>query len=147
MKLEVEQIDMEREEEVIVRCHDVGADWVGNVKDAVMGQLTVVAFFGKIIVFTLLGMATMVVYYSKDELTKGAWLGRTILHMLVLEAVFMPLAHHWKFWYGKLDAVIYASFIVLAKVLWHLIDYGISARTASEINEKIRERRRTECGK
>lgn len=34
MKLEVEQIDMENEEEVIVRCHDVGADWVGNVKDA-----------------------------------------------------------------------------------------------------------------
>ena len=147
MKLEVEQIDMEKEEEVIVRCHDVEADWVGNVKDAVMGQLTVVAFFGRIIVFTLLGMATMVVYYSKDELTKGAWLGRTILHLLVLEAVFMPLAHHWKFWYGKLDAVIYASFIVLAKVLWHLIDYGIGARTASEINEKIRERRRTECGK
>ena len=57
------------------------------------------------------------------------------------EAVFMPLAHHWNFWYGKLDAVIYASFIVLANVLWHLIDYGISARTASEINEKIRERR------
>lgn len=34
-------------------------------------QLPVVAFFGRIIVFTLLGMATMVVYYSKDELTKG----------------------------------------------------------------------------
>lgn len=34
MELEVEQIDMENEEEVIVRCHDVGADWVGNVKDA-----------------------------------------------------------------------------------------------------------------
>ena len=110
-------------------------------------QLPVVAFFGRIIVFTLLGMATMVVYYSKDELTKGAWLGRTILHLLVLEAVFMPLAHHWNFWYGKLDAVIYASFIVLAKVLWHLIDYGIRARTASEINEKIRERRRTGWGK
>lgn len=94
-------------------------------------QLPVVAFFGRIIVFTLLGMATMVAYYSRDELTKGVWWGRTILHLLVLEAVFMSLAHHWKFWYGKLDAVIYASFIVLAKVLWHLIDYGISARTAS----------------
>ena len=44
MKLEVEQIDMEREEEVIVRCHDVEADWVGNVKDAVMGQLTVCGY-------------------------------------------------------------------------------------------------------
>ena len=36
MKLEVEQSDMEREEEVIVCCHDVEADWVGNVKDAAM---------------------------------------------------------------------------------------------------------------
>lgn len=44
VKLEVEQIDMEREEEVIVRCHDVGADWVGNVKDAAMGQLTVCGY-------------------------------------------------------------------------------------------------------
>ena len=44
MKLEVEQIDMEREEEVIVRCHDVGADWVGSVKDAAMGQLTVCGY-------------------------------------------------------------------------------------------------------
>ena len=44
MKLEVEQIDMESEEEVIVRCHDVGADWVGNVKDAAMGQLTVCGY-------------------------------------------------------------------------------------------------------
>ena len=46
-----------------------------------ISQLPVVAFFGRIIVFTLLGMATMVVYYSKDELTRGAWLGRTILHL------------------------------------------------------------------
>lgn len=104
-------------------------------------QLPVVTFFGRIIVFTLLGMATMVVYYSKDELTKGAWWGRTILHLLVLEVVFMPLAHHWGFWYGRLDAVIYASFIVLAKVLWHLIDFGISAKTAADINERIRKRR------
>lgn len=44
MKLEVEQIDMEREEEVIVRCHDVEADWVVNVKDAAMGQLTVCGY-------------------------------------------------------------------------------------------------------
>lgn len=76
MKLEVEQIDMEKEEEVIVRCHDVEADWVGNVKDAAMGQLTVCGY--------------------KDN----------VLHRL-----------------------------------WHLIDFGISAKTASEINEKIRERR------
>ena len=104
-------------------------------------ELPVVSFFGRIIVFTLLGMATLIVYYSKEELSPRAWCCRTILHLVVLEAVYLPLAHHWHFWYGRLDAVIYASFILAAKILWHLIDYGISARTASEINEKIRKRR------
>ena len=87
-------------------------------------------------------MVTLIVYHSKEELSPRAWWCRTILHLVVLEAVYLPLAHHWHFWYGKLDAVIYASFILAAKILWHLIDYGISARTASEINEKIRKRRR-----
>ena len=44
MKLEVEQIDIEKEEEDIVRCHDVDADWVGSVRDAAMGQLTVCGY-------------------------------------------------------------------------------------------------------
>ncbi|MCI5857428.1 MAG: hypothetical protein MR016_08715 [Agathobacter sp.] len=105
-------------------------------------ELLVVSFFGRIIVFTLLGMVTLIVYHSKEELSPRAWWCRTILHLVVLEAVYLPLAHHWHFWYGKLDAVIYASFILAAKILWHLIDYGISARTVSEINEKIRKRRR-----
>lgn len=105
-------------------------------------ELLVVSFFGRIIVFTLLGMVTLIVYHSKEELLPRAWWCRTILHLVVLEAMYLPLAHHWHFWYGKLDAVIYASFILAAKILWHLIDYGISARTASEINEKIRKRRR-----
>lgn len=105
-------------------------------------ELPVVSFFGRIIVFAILGMATLIVYYSKEELTQGKWWLRTVLHVLLLEAVYLPIAHHWEFWYGKLDAVIYASFILAAKILWHLIDYGISAKTASEINEKIRKRRR-----
>lgn len=104
-------------------------------------ELPVVSFFGRIIVFTLLGMMTLLVYYSKEELTQRQWWIRTVLHFVILEAVYLPLAHHWEFWYGKLDAVIYASFILVAKILWHLIDYGISARTASEINETIRKRR------
>ena len=105
-------------------------------------QLPVVSFFGRIIIFTLLGMATLIVYYSKEELTQRQWWIRTVLHLVILEAIFLPLAHHWEFWYGKLDAVIYASFILIAKVLWVLIDYGITAKTASDINEEIRKRKR-----
>lgn len=105
-------------------------------------QLPVVSFFGRIIIFTLLGMATLIVYYSKEELTQRQWWIRTVLHLVILEAIFLPLAHHWEFWYGKLDAVIYASFILIAKVLWVLIDYGITAKTASDINEEIRKRKK-----
>lgn len=68
-------------------------------------QLPVVSFFGRIIIFTLLGMATLIVYYSKEELTQRQWWIRTVLHLVILEAIFLPLAHHWEFWHRKLDAV------------------------------------------
>lgn len=34
-----------------------------------------------------------------------------------------------------------------AKILWHLIDYGLNAKTASEINEQIRKRRLEQTNK
>ena len=104
-------------------------------------ELPVVSFFGRIIIFTILAMASLVVYYSKDELTNKQWWIRTILHTIVLEALLLPLAHHWEFWYNEIDGIIYASFILVGKILWHLIDFGISAKTAAQINEKIRKRK------
>ena len=104
-------------------------------------ELPVVSFFGRIIIFTVLAMTSLVVYYSKDELTKKQWWIRTILHTIVLEVVLLPLAHHWEFCYNKLDGIMYASFILAGKILWHLIDFGIRAKTAAQINEKIRKRK------
>lgn len=105
-------------------------------------ELPVVSFCGRIIIFTILAMATLVVYYSKDELSKKQWWIRTIIHTIVLEVLLLPLAHHWEFWYNWIDGIIYASFILAGKILWHLIDFGISAKTAAQINEKIRERKK-----
>ena len=104
-------------------------------------ELPVVSFFGRCILLTLVGMATLAVYYSRTELTLGNWWVRTILHTVLLEAVLLPLAHHWEFWYGPLDAVSYAGFILAAKILWHLIDFGQSIRTATQINEQLLRRR------
>ena len=41
MKVTVEQIDREREEELIVRCHDPGEAWVESVTEAASGQRTI----------------------------------------------------------------------------------------------------------
>ena len=104
-------------------------------------QLPVVSYFGRILVFTLLSLLSLIVYYSRDELTPKSWWWRTVLHALLLEAMLLPLAHHWGFWHGGSDVIVYAAFILLAILLWHLIDYGINAKTAAQINEKIRENR------
>ena len=103
-------------------------------------ELPVVSFFGRCILLTLLCMATLVVYYSRTELTLEGWWIRTVLHALLLEAVLLPFAHHWGFWYGPLDAIIYAGFILAAKVLWHLVDFGQSVRTATQINKQLLRR-------
>ena len=104
-------------------------------------ELPVVSFFGRCILFTLVCMATLVVYYSRTELTLKGWWIRTVLHAVLLEAVLLPLAHYWKFWYGVSDAIIYAGFILAANVLWHLVNYGQSIRTAVKINEQLLKRR------
>ena len=104
-------------------------------------QLPVVSYFGRILVFTLLSLLSLIVYYSRDELTPKGWWLRTALHALLLEAMLLPLAHRWGFWHSGPDIFIYAVFILLALALWHLVDYGISARTAAQINERIRENR------
>ena len=41
MRVTVEQVDREREEELIVRCHDPGAPWVQSVQEAASGQQAV----------------------------------------------------------------------------------------------------------
>ncbi len=44
MKVTVEEIGRDREEEVIVRCRDKEADWVEHVREAAAGSRTVRAF-------------------------------------------------------------------------------------------------------
>ncbi len=107
-------------------------------------ELQVVTFFGRCIMFTLVCMATLFVYYSKEDLSPGAWWFRTIMHWVLLEVVLLPLAHHWDFWQGYLDAVIYGVFILAAKMLWHFVDFGQSIRTATEVNDQLRKRRRNQ---
>ena len=103
-------------------------------------ELPVVTFFGRCILFTLVCMATLIVYYSKEDLTPAAWWLRTVLHAILLEVVILPISHCWGFWYGRKDAIIYAAFILAAKIVWHLVDFGQSIRNAAEVNEQLLKR-------
>lgn len=44
MKIRVEQIPLESEEEVIAKCHDPDAEWVENVREAAFGQRSVCGY-------------------------------------------------------------------------------------------------------
>ena len=59
----------------------------------------------------------------------------TELHTCLLEITLLPLAHYWHFWYGPLDAAIYGSFILGAKSVWLIVDFGPRMRSAPEVKE------------
>lgn len=99
------------------------------------------------ILLTLVSMLTLLIYTSGEELSNRAWWIRTLLHAILLEAVLLPLAHNWGFWYNTLDGLIYGTFILAAKVMWHLIDFGQSFYMAAALNEQIRKRKREEIQK
>ena len=44
MKLRVEQIGNDKEEAVIVQCHNREATWVQNIREAAFGQITVCGY-------------------------------------------------------------------------------------------------------
>ena len=88
-----------------------------------------------------IALASLAVYYSKEELSQKAWWIRTILHLLLLEIILLPLAHHWQFWFDAEDAVVYAIFILIGKVFWHIVDYSKNVKTAADVNKKLKERR------
>ena len=92
-------------------------------------------------------MLTLLIYASGEELSNRAWWARTLLHAILLEVVLLPLAHHWGFWYNTLDGLIYGTFILAAKVMWHLIDFGQSFYMAAALNDQIRKRKREEIQK
>ena len=94
-------------------------------------ELPVVTFFGRCILLTLVSMLTLLIYASGEELSNRAWWIRTLLHAILLEAVLLPLAHNWGFWYNTLDGLIYGTFILAAKVASYRLRtellYGCSA--------------------
>ena len=71
-------------------------------------ELPVVTFFGRCILLTLVSMLTLLIYTSGEELSNREWWIRTLLHAILLEAVLLPLAHNWGFWYNTLVYNIYS---------------------------------------
>lgn len=112
---------------------------------SLFGQGTVMniaVYMGQCMLFALIAVLSVFVYYSKEELTQKQWWGRTVLHLIVLEVVLLPIAHCWHFWYSPADAMIYAVFILLGKIAWHVVDFGVSVKAAADINRLIRNRKR-----
>ena len=112
---------------------------------SLFGQGTVMniaVYMGQCMLFALVAELSVLVYYSREELTQRQWWIRTIIHLVILEAVLLPIAHCWHFWYSPIDAAIYSVFILFGKIVWHMVDFGVSVKTATDINQLIRNRKK-----
>ena len=74
MKITVEQVAQETEEEVVVRCHDPEAAWVGTVREAIGGQRSVCGYrdgslhrlrLSEVYYFEVVDSASFI--YTRDE--------------------------------------------------------------------------------
>ncbi len=92
--------------------------------------------------FSLVGTLPSLVFYSRKELSKKQWGIRIVLHFILLEAVLMVTGRLLDLYEGVQEGIWFVVTIFLVYVfVWAIMDF-MDRRTAEEMNEKLKERRR-----
>lgn len=92
----------------------------------------------------LLADLPLLVFYSRRELTQRQWLARYVLHFVLLEAVLVGIGT-FNGWFQSARHVVGLLGIVAAVyVMVRFWCYVLDLKTASEINERLQERRRSD---
>ena len=98
-------------------------------------------YFGEMFLFALAGDLPSLVFYSKRELSHKEWMGRIIIHLLLLEGVLLIMGRIMGL-HDNITEGIFFFFIVLAVyVVVLLLVFSDDARQAKEINRALEERK------
>lgn len=102
-----------------------------------------VEYFEWMLVFSLAGDLPALVFYSRKELTKRQWQGRLIIHFALLEAVLLVMAKYLKMYRTFLQGAVFAGIVLLVYILVRAVCFAGDFQTAKDINDKLRELRKT----
>ena len=106
----------------------------------------VVDSFGACFLFSALADATSLVYLSRHELSGREWWTRTAIQCVLLELVLMPAGYYIGMWQGMIGGIVFFGIVLVVRFCVELVGYGQDYADASDVNERLRQRREERSG-
>lgn len=100
-----------------------------------------VSFLWKAALFSLCAGLPALVYYTREELSRGQWWVRTIVHTALLEAVLMTAGHMIGMYRGIWGGLLFFMTVLIVDGAVRLFTYLCDRTTADAINRRLREER------
>lgn len=100
------------------------------------------SYFVWMLVYSLMGDLTMLVFYSPKELTEKQWIVRQIVHILLLEIVLLTAAHQAGMFEGVLEGTVLVLVILAVYLLVRFIGFRKDLQLAKKLNMRIQERKK-----
>ncbi|WP_342759227.1 hypothetical protein [Kineothrix sedimenti] len=104
------------------------------------------SYFVWMLVYSLMGDLTMLVFYSPKELTEKQWIVRQIVHILLLEIVLLTAAHQAGMFEGVLEGTVLVLVILAVYLLVRFIGFRKDLQLAKKLNMRIQERKKDRKG-
>ena len=108
--------------------------------------VNVVDYFGACILFSALADVTSLVYLSRHELSGREWWTRTAIQCVLLELVLMPAGYYIGLWQGTTGGSVLSAIVLGVRFCVELVGYGQDYADASDVNERLRQRREERSG-
>lgn len=100
-----------------------------------------IARLWELALFSLGADLPLIAYYSKNELSKKQYIFRTAVHTVLLEAVLMFYGCKLGLYSGAAGGVLFFFVVLGVDLFVRLITYLNDLKTASDINEKLNQKR------
>ena len=108
--------------------------------------VNVVEYFGACILFSALADVTSLVYLSSHELSGREWWIRTVIQCILLELVLLPAGYYIGMWQGMIGGIVFFGIVLVVRFCVELVGYGQDYADASDVNERLRQRREERSG-
>ena len=108
--------------------------------------VNVVEYFGACILFSALADVTSLVYLSRHELSGREWWVRTAIPCVLLELVLLPAGYDIGMWWDLIGGIVFFAVVLVVRFCVELVGYGQDYADASDVNERLRQRREERSG-
>lgn len=94
-------------------------------------------YLAKMLLFSLAGDLPILVFCSGKELSQQEWMGRMILHFVLLEVVLMTFGGIWGLYETFIEGIAFFLIVLLVYIGVRLIVFSDDSRQAEQMNQAL----------